>query len=322
MPDTDNRNFPISREECPIVFIFFLFLHRHKKNDMKYYKTTLQISPFSEDFADAVSALLCEIGYETFVPTETGLEAYIQQSIMDTRLLERTLAECPLPGISIVQTTEEAEYDDWNKTWEEENFRPIVIGESIAVHSPEHTAIPKVEYDILISPHQTFGTGSHQTTRMLLSALSRMPLSGKHVIDAGTGTGILSIMAAKRGAESVFAYDIDEWSVANTKDNLRLNNMDDKVSVVQGDVSALAGAQKADLLIANINRNIILADMPYFRQAMKSDAAMLLSGFYDEDIPMLADKAKTMGMTLKSQDSEDGWSMLLFETDAVHGADV
>ncbi len=289
---------------------------------MKYYKTTLQISPFCEDFADAISAMLCDMGYEAFVSTGTGLEAYIQQPLMDIQLLEQTLAGCQLPGVSVTQTTEEVEYDDWNKTWEEESFRPIIVGKSIAVHSPEHTDIPEVNYDILISPHQTFGTGSHQTTRMLLSAMAEMPLDGLHVIDAGTGTGILAIMAAKRGAKSIFAYDTDEWSVENAKDNIRLNHTEDRIKVLLGDASVLSQTPKADLLIANINRNVILADMPVFQRKLKDGAAMLLSGFLDEDIPLLTDKARTSGMRLTSQNTEDGWSMLLFEADTVHRADM
>lgn len=266
--------------------------------------------------------MLCDIGYETFVSTETGLEAYIPEPLMDTQLLEQTLAGCPLPGVSVTQTTEEAEHDDWNKTWEEESFRPIVIGKTIAVHSPEHTDIPEVEYEILISPHQTFGTGSHQTTRMLLSAIALMPLTGRNVIDAGTGTGILAIMAAKRGAKSVFAYDTDEWSVENAKNNILLNHTEEMTSVLLGDVSVLSRTPKADLLIANINRNVILADMPTFRKMLKDGAAMLLSGFLDKDVPMLTEKAKTLGMRLTGQNTEDGWAMLLFETDAVHRTDV
>lgn len=266
--------------------------------------------------------MLCDIGYETFVSTETGLEAYIPEPLMDTQLLEQTLAGCPLPGVSVTQTTEEAEHDDWNKTWEEESFRPIVIGKTIAVHSPEHTDIPEVEYEILISPHQTFGTGSHQTTRMLLSAIALMPLTGRNVIDAGTGTGILAIMAAKRGAESVFAYDTDEWSVENAKNNILLNHAGERISVLLGDSSVLCRTPKADLLIANINRNVILADMLTFRRMLKDGAAMLLSGFLDKDVPMLTEKAKTLGMRLTGRNTEDGWAMLLFETDTVHRTDV
>lgn len=280
---------------------------------MKYYKVNYTIYPYSEDFADVLSALLCDIGFETFETTSTGLEAYIQQNLWNEDEAQALIASFPIPGTKLTFEVEEAEYANWNQQWEEEGFHPIVIEDKIAVHDTRHTNIPDVEHDIIIAPCQAFGTGSHQTTRMILSQLYDMPLVGQKVVDAGTGTGILSIMSIQKGASYVFAYDIDEWSVRNTLDNFRLNNIpSDKTDVIEGDASVLEFVQDVNLLIANINRNILLADMPAFTNCLAEGGKLLLSGFYIQDIPILVERAQELGLTLTSQRDEDGWAMLLF----------
>ena len=186
---------------------------------MKYYEVNFHLEPQSEDMADILSALIAELGFETFEYTPTGLRAYIQRELMDEQRLNEIVSNFPVPGIRICYLCTDAPDEDWNEEWEKEGFQPILIGDSIGVHDTKH-AIPPVKYDILIHPRQAFGTGSHQTTRMILTQLSEMDLRGKSVIDAGTGTGILAIMAMKRGAAKVKAYDIDEWSVENAQQNL------------------------------------------------------------------------------------------------------
>lgn len=290
---------------------------------MKYYKVTFNIEPFCEDFADILSALLCDTGFEAFETKETCVEAYIQQSFWNEEETAATVREFPVPDVCITFSAEEAEYENWNQQWEEEGFKPIIIDDLIAVHSNRHTDIPEVRYDITITPRQAFGTGSHQTTRMILTQLAEMQLEGARVVDAGTGTGILAIMCVKRGAESVFAYDIDEWSVSNTKDNLLLNGItDDRVKVVEGDSAVLSGTEGIDLLIANINRNILLSDMEAFHRTLSANGRLLLSGFYIEDIPHLTQKAAELGMKLTGKKNDGEWAMLLFETDAAGRMDV
>lgn len=304
---------------------------------MRYYEVRCTLNPFSETAADLLSASLSEIGFEAFTVTEEGLTAYIQQSVWDESLMRQAVQDFFMPGVSIEYTYTEAPDEDWNQVWEEEGFQPVIVGEDVVVHDVKHTNVPQARYDILITPRLAFGTGSHQTTRLILRTLAGMDLEGKSLIDAGTGTGILAIMGIKRGAAHVFAYDIDEWSVENTKDNLLLNHIYNvelgikkeelringgAVEVVCGDSSVLEDQPQADLLIANINRNILLADLPRFAKAVKAGGRMILSGFYLSDVPVLKEAAEQQGFTLIETKSEEGWAMLLFEANALGGRDV
>lgn len=296
---------------------------------MKYYEVKCSLQPFSETAADLLSASLSEIGFESFSQTEDCLLAYIQQSEWDEDRMQQVVQDFYLPDVSISYVCSEAPDEDWNQVWEEEGFLPIIIptassqGEAfIVVHDVKHTDVPPARYDILITPRMAFGTGSHETTRLILRTLASLDLEGKRVIDAGTGTGILAIMAMKRGAASVFAYDIDEWSVENTRDNLLLNKIYYGVEVAIGDSSVLVGCEKADLLIANINRNILLQDLPRFAKAIKPKGMMILSGFYSEDVPVLTEAAVQHGFSLLNEENEGEWAMLLFEADAPGRRDV
>ncbi len=304
---------------------------------MKYFEVTCEIRPFSQDAADVLSAMLAEIGFESFSVGEDALLAYIQQSVWNEAEMQQVVQGFCLPGVSISYAVAEAPDEDWNLVWEEEGFQPVVVSEDIVVHDVKHSDVPPAAYDILITPRLAFGTGSHATTRLILRTLARLDLEGKHVIDAGTGTGILAIMAVKRGAASVFAYDIDEWSVENTKDNLLLNHLPTKdlkdlkdfkdlkvpcVVVACGDSSLLEGCEKADLLIANINRNILLQDLPRFVASLKPKGRMILSGFYLSDVPVLTEATVQHGFSLLQTESEGEWAMLLFEADALGGRDV
>lgn len=279
---------------------------------MKYYEVNFSLEPYVEAYADVLSASLAEIGFESFVPSAEGLTAYVQECVFDERELRRAIAEFPIPGVDIEWHIGEAEYQDWNAVWEEEGFQPIEIDDMIVIHDVKHTDVPALPYDIIITPRMSFGTGNHQTTRMILRELARLDLTGKSVIDAGTGTGILSIMCVKRGASHVFAYDIDEWSVENTRDNLLLNDIHGQVQVLQGDSAVLKNAERADLVMANINRNILLNDMSAFCRKLKSGGMLLLSGFYTEDVPMLREAASREGLSIVRQDSDEEWCMLRF----------
>lgn len=289
---------------------------------MKYYEVKCTLTPFSEVAADLFTATLSEIGFEAFTATGDGLLAYIRREQWDARMMQQAVDGFFLPGVSISYTCSEAPDEDWNQVWEEEGFQPVMVGDEIVVHDVKHTDVPQARYDILITPRLAFGTGSHQTTRLILHTLARLDIEGKHVIDAGTGTGILTIMAVKRGAAHVFAYDIDEWSVENTRDNLLLNHIYNNVEITAGDASVLDGVAEADLLIANINRNILLQDLPRFSRAVRDGGRMILSGFYLKDVPALAAAAADAGFRLLQTESEEEWAMLLFVADACGRRDV
>lgn len=280
---------------------------------MKYYEVSFTIRPYLEAYSDVLSATLAELGFESFVPTANGLTAYIQQGLFDSESLNRTIVDFPIRGIQIEHETSEAEYADWNAVWEEEGFQPVIIDNKIVIHDVKHTDVPNLPYDIVISPKLAFGTGSHQTTRMILRELLRLELKGKKVIDAGTGTGILSIMCIKQGTSEVFAYDIDEWSVENTRDNLLLNGIHNEVHVELGDATVLDKTNNADLIIANINRNILLNDLKSFCMKLEDKGLLLISGFYTEDSPLLIETANKHGLKLINKESEDNWCMLVLE---------
>ena len=280
---------------------------------MKYYEVNFTIEPYTEAYSDVFSASLAEIGFETFVPTDNGLQAYIQQSVFEKENLKQIIGNYPFPEIKIKYEIVEAEYEDWNAVWEEEGFYPIIIDDTIVIHDVKHTDVPILPYDIIISPKLAFGTGSHQTTRMILRELVTLNLTGKKAIDAGTGTGILSIMCIKRGATSVFAYDIDEWSVENTRDNILLNGVQNQITVEEGDSTVLKKTGNADLLIANINRNILLNDLHAFSSKLSSKGQLLLSGFYTEDVPILLETAQKENFKLIKKESDENWCLLLLE---------
>ena len=289
---------------------------------MKYFEVSCEIRPFSEDAADVLSAQLAEIGFESFSQTESGLLAYIQQSAWNEDEMRQVVRNFCLPEVEIRYTKAEAPDEDWNQVWEEEGFQPVLVSDEIVVHDVKHADVPQVKYDIVITPRLAFGTGSHETTRLILRTLAQLDLAGKHIIDAGTGTGILAIMAMKRGASYVFAYDIDEWSVENTKDNLLLNKIYKNVNVEVGASYMLKGQPKADLLIANINRNILLEDLPQFAKVVKDKGKMILSGFYQPDVDTLTEAALQHGFFPINMECEGDWAMLLFEADALGRRDV
>ena len=298
---------------------------------MKYYEVEFLITPCSSDACDLLAALAGEAGFETFEETETGLKGYVQQSLFDEAALQEAIADFPFEGVSITYNVSEAEDRDWNEQWEQEGFEPIVVksGEvnsekCIVIHDGRHLPDPSLftfHFSLLtsieIDKKQAFGTGTHETTRMICSELLSLltPHATRHerVLDCGTGTGILSICALKLGAKEAVGYDIDEWSVDNARHNAVINHIDDHFTSLLGDASILSTVEGTfDLVLANINRNILLADMPLFREKMAPGAKLILSGFYTADIPLLKEKASTLGLTLESQKEYNDWACLVF----------
>lgn len=283
---------------------------------MKYYELTFNIQPYSETASDILSALLADVGFETFIPAENDtLKAYVQQSLYDEESVKGITTDFPLPDALVNYTIDEPEDKDWNETWENEGFEPIIIDDRLVVCDTHHEA-GNYPLRILIHPRQAFGTGSHETTQMILTELLDTDLKGKRVVDAGCGTGILGFLCLMQGAEKVLAYDIDEWSVENTLDNATLNfsNTDGKLEVRLGDSSAIKGEQNYDLLIANINRNILLGDMEIFTSVLKEqNATLLISGFYNDDIHYLTEEASKYGLSLQHERHNGEWAMLVLK---------
>ena len=298
---------------------------------MKYYKVNFKISsqkqtkqPLEEELLttarDIVAALAGEAGFESFEENNDGLDGYVQTTLFEENNLEQQLQAFPMEDVKVEYTIHEAEDKDWNSCWEEEGFEPININNRCIVHDLHHPIPAEQDQqdsitDIVIDARQAFGTGTHQTTRMIISTLMEMDLKGKCLLDCGCGTGILSIAASKFGATRIVGYDIDDWSVENCKHNSQLNHVEN-IEVMLGDVHVLSHISGVfDIVMANINRNILLADMPHFKEVLSSNGLLILSGFYVEDGMKIAEKAGMLGMRLVKTSSEDNWCMLVFENE-------
>ena len=278
---------------------------------MKYFEVTFTTSPCNETVNDVVSALAGEIGFESFVEWENGVQAYIQQSLFDEEALKSMVADFPLPDTTIEYTVVEAEDKDWNEEWEKNFFQPIVIGDRCCIHSTFHKDTPQTEYEILINPQMAFGTGHHETTSSIISELLEADLKGKSVLDMGCGTSILAILASMRGADPITAIDIDDWCVNNSRDNIALNGIEN-ITVEWGDANLLKGKAPFDVIIANINRNILLADMAQYAACMHSGSELFMSGFYVEDIPVIQEKAESLGMEFIHHREKNNWAAVKF----------
>lgn len=280
---------------------------------MKYFEAEFSIKPYSSDASDMVAALAGEAGFETFEETETGLKGYVQQALFSEEALREVLSDFPFEGVSVSYEIHEAEDRDWNEQWEQEGFEPITIQDKLVIHDGRH--LPEGEYpvSIEIDAKLAFGTGTHETTRMICATLLENNLKEQRVLDCGTGTGILSICALKLGACEAIGYDIDEWSADNARHNAVINHVDDRFQSLLGDASILNKVEGSfDVVLANINRNILLADLPSFREKMASGAQLILSGFYTADCTLLIEKAASLGLRLLSQKEDQDWACLVF----------
>ena len=298
---------------------------------MKYYEVefcfnapNLMEQSQLSDARDLLCALAGEAGFETFEETESGLKGYVQQSLFVVEALKEAIEDFPFEGITITYDIREAEDRDWNEQWEQEGFDPIIIeNDSIIIihdgrHLPDQSLISQsssIITSIEIDAHLAFGTGTHETTRMVCATLLEHMGTAPNlrVLDCGCGTGILSICALKLGACEAIGYDIDEWSVDNARHNAVINQVDDRFTSLLGDASILLNKVDGsfDLVMANINRNILLNDMPLFRQKMAPGGSLILSGFYTADIPILTEKAESLGLHLVARKTDNDWACLL-----------
>lgn len=282
---------------------------------MKYFEVDFQLSPLSQDACDILAALTADAGFESFEETQHGIRGYVQQPLLDRQALEDIVNNFPIMGTNIIYTINKAEDKDWNEQWEQEGFEPIIVGNNrLAIHDGRHLPSQPADISVEIDARLAFGTGTHETTQMICEWMLDMPMKGLRVMDAGCGTGILGIIALKLKASHVTAYDIDEWSSDNTRHNAIINCVDSQLSVYCGDASLLdSKTADYDLVLANINRNILLNDMPRFCQIMKQDAQLILSGFYTEDIPLLEARGKELGLTLTGTKNRDKWASIIMQ---------
>ena len=286
---------------------------------MKYLSTTFKIECPSSDLLQPCRELLAdscgEVGYESFMDSDDGIIGYIQQENYSEPHVRELIASFPIAGVTITYNTEEIPDQDWNETWEAEGFEPIVVDGKVTIYDAHHVEDAEQfssPIQIGIQARNAFGTGNHETTRMIVSTLLELPLTGRRVLDCGCGTGILDITAIKCGAASVVAYDIDEFSSDNARHNAVLNGVGEQIDVLLGNANVLSHVEGIfDVVLANINRNVLLQDMEAFHNVMASGASLVLSGFYTEDAPMLLQKAETLGLHEISRKVDNNWCCLL-----------
>ena len=295
---------------------------------MKYYaiKFNIQTSDELMQIAkDLLTDCSAEAGCESFEETDNGIIAYAQQEVWDKEEMDSQIESFPLDDTKITYTIEEAEDKDWNQCWEDEGFDPITVDNKIVIYDAKHTTLDelcsftdKAPIAIAIDAKLAFGTGTHQTTRMIVSTLLHSDIEGKRVLDCGCGTGILGITASKLGAQEVVGYDIDEWSVENTRHNAEINKVEN-MDVLHGDSTVLNHISGVfDIILANINRNILLQDMHQFRDVMAGNSKLILSGFYEEDVPLLLEKAKELGLEEYGRKTDTNWCCLALTTTHYH----
>ena len=273
-----------------------------------YIEVRFDLTPCNETETDVLAALLCEIDYESFVPDESGLVAYVKKELFDELKIKTILTEFPFDN-DISYKYEIVEGQDWNSEWEKNYFKPIIVKDQCVIHSSFHKDIPSLHYDIVIDPKMAFGTGHHATTSLIIEQLLEMDLVDKSVVDMGTGTGILAILASMRGASQITAIEIDPMAHANAIDNLKINNAE-SINLILGDASSLNKVKNIDVFIANINRNIITQDISAYASTLHSGSVMLLSGFYESDIPVIMEYARPLGLTYHSHTIKNDWSCL------------
>lgn len=274
---------------------------------MNYIEYNFTVSP-TEMGAEILMAELAEVGFDSFEDTPTGIKAYIPKDSWNEHILQ-DIYLLSNPEFTISYQITEIEQVNWNEEWEK-NFSPIVVEDLCTVRANFHP-VPNTRYDIVITPKMSFGTGHHETTYMMLQQLLPLSLEGAKVLDMGCGTGILAIMAALRGAHDIIAIDIDPWCVENATENVQQNNCS-FITIKEGDVSLIAGEQY-NLILANINRNILLSDIPAYTQALLPQGLLLVSGFYVEDLPAIKEKCQEEGLTYLSHIERNRWVSAKFQ---------
>jgi ribosomal protein L11 methyltransferase len=274
---------------------------------MNYIKATFKISPDNQDLRDILVAMLGELGFESFVENENAVDAFIPSGNYSHEILA---------GLEFNQLfsfeveTVEIPDQNWNEVWEKNYFKPLIVTGKCVVRAPFHTDYPKAEYEIIIEPNMAFGTGNHETTTMMMEYLLESDVKGKTVLDMGCGTGILSILASQCGASTITAIDFDKWSFEGTIENSKLNDIQNIIPI-HGDASSIPNI-KFDLILANIQRNVILADMPFYIKALKPEGAIIVSGFYHDDLIDIEKRAKELGLVIINSKTTNNWCSACF----------
>ncbi len=279
---------------------------------MNYLKVTFQIVPLEEWFRDLLIANLGETGFDSFVETDSGIEAYIVDSAFNKSEIEQILLLVD-DRFYVSYSIEETEDKNWNEEWEKNYFSPLLVAGKCLVRAPFHTKFPAAEIEIIIEPNMAFGTGNHETTSLMMEFLLGEEVKNKSVLDMGCGTGILAILASILGAKPVTAIDIDEWSFRATNENAALNKITG-INVFKGD-SSLLKSGNYDLIFANIQRNVILNDLPAYESVLNKTGKLLVSGFYLHDLEIVKNRAFEVRLNLLKSVEKNNWVVCVFSKD-------
>ena len=274
--------------------------------DNIYIEYNFTFSP-KEPISEILIAELGNVGFESFVETENGVTAYIQKTDWSAEILADVFV-LNSDEFSIEYNQNEVPQTNWNAAWEK-NFEPIQVDDLVSIRAPFHEN-PNLKYDIVIEPKMSFGTGHHETTHMMVQHLLQLDLENKKVLDMGCGTGILAIFAEMKGAKPLDAIDIDNWCYENSIENVTRNNCEN-ISVYEGDATLLVD-KKYDVIIANINRNILLMDMKVYTNCLQEGGILLLSGFYEQDIPVIDAELIKYGLKLEKFIQRNNWVALKY----------
>ena len=285
---------------------------------MNYIEVSLFSTPFNDAIADVLAAMLGQLDYDSFEADDHCLKAYCPVDKFMEEDLSLMLEAFPLPDVKVSWSAKEVETQDWNAEWEETvMFEPIVIGDRCCIHSPKTEAVTDCKYDVLIAPKMSFGSGHHETTAQLLEEIMALydldAARYASVLDMGTGTAVLAILAALCGAEHVRAIEIDDWVADNARDNVLLNGLAGRINVECGDASLLGNGESYDLILANINRNVLLSDMASYVADLNPHGILMMSGFYEEDLVQIRVCAESLGLSFVKSRSQNSWTVAQFE---------
>ena len=272
---------------------------------MEYTEIDIRLNPIVP-FADILVARLNEIDFESFIEDESGIKAYVQTHLLDENSVKEIINEvAKLCNLSFLIS--KVKQENWNKNWEN-NFEPVHINDKCVIRAHFHNSFPDFEHEIIITPKMSFGTGHHETTSLMINEMYDMDFNDKTVLDMGSGTGVLAILSSKLGATSVIGIDFDKWAHENSVENAKINTISN-VSFLHGD-ALLIGELKFDIILANINRNIILQDILIYENAMNNNSEIIFSGFLDVDVPIILEKSEQLGLDLVVSKHKKKWQML------------
>ena len=274
---------------------------------MNYLELQLRLSP---DYTDILTAELAELGFDSFVETDEGLNAYITEPDFSEQAVQELITKYA-DQTAIAYEVSSLEKRNWNAEWERD-YEPIEVASQVRVRASFHQSDARFRYDVVINPKMSFGTGHHETTAMMLEQQLGLDFTGKTVLDVGSGTGILAILAAKMGAKAVLAFDIEEWAVENARENAEVNECP-QITVFQGTIADVDPDNKYDIVVANINRNVLLAEIPTYTNFLVPGGYLVVSGFYENDAIDIQQKATETGLLFVTSMTNREWTSLLFQ---------